>query len=137
MVQIKSSDFNEDHLKLGGVWAWSSDPKEAEYFLVSVPLTEESLSEVESLLIHANFVTADGDLLRGLIVYSMGSADVFAIEILDGEKKFTFNKFARDISRNELIRLAECVGKDAAKLLPISYEIAVRELSIPAGFFTF
>jgi hypothetical protein len=137
MVQIKASDFNDRHLKLSDVWTWSTELHDSEDLLVSVPLTEDSLSKVDSLLIRADFETAGGEGLHGLIVYAMSTADVFAIEILDGEKRFTFNKFAPDLSHEELIRLAACLGKEAANLLPIKYKVLVDRLAIPPGLFMF
>jgi len=137
MAHIKASEFNEDHLKQGGVWAWSSDLHDSEDVLVEVPLTEESLSNLDSLLIRANITTANGDLLHGLVIYSMGRAEVFAIEILDGEQKFTLNRFAPDLSRGELTRLAAHLSKDGEELLPMKYEITVEQLDIPSGLFGF
>jgi hypothetical protein len=137
MNQIKSSDFREEHLKLGNVWTWSSDIRDNEDSLVQVPLTEDALAEVDSLLISAVFETAQGDSLNGLVIYTMGSGSVFAIEILSGDLVFTFNKNARELGSVELRRLAAHLKRDANKLLPIKYRVLPVELAIPAASFSF
>lgn len=137
MAQIKASDFREEHLRLGDVWTWSSELDKSEDFLVTVPLTEDALADVDSLLVRASFETARGDALEGLVVYAMGRGNVFAIEILSGDQRFTFNRVAREPSRAELRRLATHLNADADKLLPITYKIASEKLSIPSEPFMF
>jgi hypothetical protein len=137
MAQIKASDFREEHLTLGDVWTWSSDLHQSEDRLVTVPLTDDALGEVDSLLVRAAFETAQGDALEGLVVYAMGRGDIFAIEILDGDQRFTFNKFAGEPSRGELRRLATHLNKDADKLLPLTYKVVPEKLAIPPGEFSF
>ncbi|WP_420998315.1 hypothetical protein ACKI2N_031965 [Cupriavidus sp. 30B13] len=137
MAQIKASDFREEHLKLGDVWTWSNQLHESEDFLVTVPLTEDALAEVDSLLVRASFETAQGDALEGLVVYAMGRGNVFAIEIFEGDQKFTFNRFAREPSLAELRRLAAHLNKDADKLLPITYKVVSQKLAIPSDSFAF
>lgn len=137
MAQIKVSDFRKEHLKLGDVWTWSSDLHQSEDLLVTVPLTEDALAEVDSLLVHAAFETAQGDVLEGLVVYAMGRGSIFAIEILDGNQRFTFNQFAGEPSREELRRLAIYLNKDADKLLPMTYKVLPEKLAIPPGEFLF
>jgi len=137
MAQIKASDFREEHLQLGDVWTWSSDLHQSEDHLVTVPLTEDALAEVDSLLVRAEFKTPQGDALEGLVVYAMGRGSIFAIEILDGDQRFTFNKFASEPSRTELRRLAAHLNKDESKLLPLTYKVLSQKLAIPPGDFSF
>ena len=136
MVKIRSSDFKEEHLRLGDVWTWSRELTESEDSLVAVPLTEDALSEADSLLVRADFRTAQGDVLRGLVMYAMGTGSVFAIEILSGSESFTLNAAARELSRGELNRLAGHLKKDPATLLPIAYTIAPKALAIPPGTYS-
>jgi hypothetical protein len=137
MAKIKASDFREEHLKLGDVWTWSTDLRQSEDLLVTLPLTEDALAEVDSLLVRAAFETAQGDILEGLVVYAMDRGSIFAIEILDGDQRFTFNKFADELSREELRRLAIHLNKDADKLLPVTYKVVPEKLTIPPGKFSF
>lgn len=137
MGPIKSSDFSAEHLKLSGVWTWSQDLYDSEDSLVPVPLTEDALAEAETLLIHAKLRTATGRAFDGLIVYQLGVDQVFAIEILTNDEKFTFNKNVPDMSMDELKRLATLIGDDASAMLPISYEVVPRELAIETGLFSF
>lgn len=135
MVKIKESEFSEKHLELSDVWTWQSDLYESEDSLIPVSLTEDALEDAGTLLIHAQFETASGIQLHGLIVYQLGDVEVNAIEILIGDQKFTFNKYVPDLSTAELSRLALSVHEDAKHLLPIRYAIVPRELSIESGEF--
>jgi hypothetical protein len=137
MTPIKASEFSEKHLELSGVWTWQGDLHESEDSLVPVPLTEEALEEAKTLLIHAQFETASGRRLHGLVVYQLGDVEIYAIEILIGSQKFTFNKHVPDLSTTELNRLALSVHEDAKHLLPIRYAIVPRQLSIESGEFFF
>jgi len=119
------------------VWTWSSDLHQSEDQLVTVPLTEDALAEVDSLLVRAEFKTAQGDALDGLVVYAMGRGNIFAIEILDGDQRFTLNKFAGDPSLAELRRLANHLNKDVGELLPLTYKVVSEKLAIPPGEFSF
>jgi|688.fasta_scaffold808638_1 hypothetical protein len=137
MIQIKGSEFGEEQLKLSEVWTWQSNLNESEDSLVPVPLTEYALSEADSLLIHATLVTASGTRLNELIVYQLGDDDVFAVEVLSGRTKFTFNKHVPDLSLDDLKRLAAFLNEDMGSLLPIRYSVAPKELSIDDGEFKF
>ncbi len=137
MIRIKASEFQGEHLKLSGVWTWQSDLHESEDSLVPVPLTEEALAEADSLLIHTEFRTAAGIVLRGLIVYELGSDEVFAIEVLTNDQRFTFNKHVPEMSIEELDRLALYLNVERSTLLPIHYSIVPKELAIDDGEFTF
>lgn len=137
MMPIKDSEFGEDELKQGVVWTWTSDLHTSEDSLVQVPLTEEALSEADSLLIRAVIVTGAGRSLNGLVVYHMGKAEVFAIEVMLGREKFTFNKYLSEFVREELARLASFLKEDVEGLLPIRYSIVPKQLAINDGEFTF
>jgi hypothetical protein len=137
MDPIKSSDFSAKHLKLSGVWMWSQDLYDSEDSLVPVPMTEDALAEAETLLIHAKLRTATGKEFDGLIVYQIGVDQVFAVEILTNNEKFTLNKNVADISTDELKRLATIIGDDASEMLPISYQVVPRQLAIETGLFSF
>ncbi|MDR6802637.1 hypothetical protein J2Y61_004176 [Asticcacaulis sp. BE141] len=136
-MKIKDAEFREKHLELGDVWVWSSDFHESEDSLVPIPLTEEALANADSLLIRSRFLTALGNQLQGFIVYTMGTEDVFAIEVLKGDQRFTFNKFASVYSRAELERLASFLEENVEHLLPIKYNIVPKELNISPGLFSF
>lgn len=136
MAIIKASDFRKEHLKLGDAWTWSNDLYQSEDFLITVPLAEDALDEVDSLLVRAAFETAQGDILKGLVVYAMDRGNIFAIEILDDCQRFTFNKFASELSREELHRLAVHLNKAADKLLPMRYKTLSEKLTIPPGDFS-
>ncbi len=84
MFEIKGNEFGEEQFKLSEVWTWQTDLHESEDSLVPVPLTEDALSEADSLLIHATLITASGTVLNGLIVYQLGDDDIFAVEVLSG-----------------------------------------------------
>jgi hypothetical protein len=137
MVEIKDIEFREKHLELGDVWTWSTDLHESEDALVLLTLTEEVLASADSLLIRSHFTTALGNSMQGLIVYAVGSNDVFAIEVLIADQKFTFNQLASALSHAELRRLALHLGEDANALLPIKYCVATVALNIAPGLFSF
>ncbi|MEQ1904913.1 MAG: hypothetical protein ABL888_12065 [Pirellulaceae bacterium] len=137
MIPIKGNEFGEEQLKLSDVWTWQSDLHASEDSLVPVPLTEDALTEADSLLIHATFVTASGTKLNGLIVYQLGDDEIFAIEVLSGRNKFTFNRNLPDLSFDELKRLAAFLDEDVESLLPIRYSVVPKELAIDDGKFFF
>lgn len=137
MDPIDGSEFFEEHLLLSHVWTWNSSLYSSEGSLVPVPLTEDALSEADSLLIHANFELATGTKLHGLVVYDVEDEDIFAMEVFSGREKFTFNKHAPDLSCDELKRLALFLHQDVGTLLPVRYAIVPKELSIVDGEFTF
>jgi len=134
---IKTSNFYEEHLKLSSVWTWQSDLHRSEDSLVPVPLTEDALAKADSLLIHAEFQTASGTQLTGLIVYQFGDDEVFAIEVLAADQKFTFNKHVSDLSLEELKRLASFLNENVEDLLPIKYSVVPKEIAIEEGKFSF
>lgn len=137
MIRIKASEFQGKHLKLSDVWTWQSNLHESEDSLIPVPLTEEALAEADSLLIHAELQTASGISLEGLIVYELGSDEVFAIEVLTDGQRFTFNKHVPEMSIEELDRLALYLNVDRSTLLPIQYSVVPKELPIDDGEFGF
>ncbi len=137
MFEIKGNEFGEEQFKLSEVWTWQTDLHESEDSLVPVPLTEDALSEADSLLIHATLITASGTVLNGLIVYQLGDDDIFAVEVLSGRIKFTFNKKLPDLSMSELKRLAAFLNEDMNSLLPIRYSVVPKELAIDDGNFVF
>lgn len=137
MTRIKASEFQGEHLKLSGVWTWQGDLYESEDSLVPVPLTEEALAAANSLLIHAEFQTASGIALEGLIVYELGGDEVFAIEVLTNGLRFTFNKHVPEMSIEELDRLALYLNVDRSTLLPLHYSVVPKELAIGDGEFGF
>ena len=136
-IRIKTGEFQSEHLTLSGVWTWQGNLHESEDLLVPVPLTEEALAEAGSLLIHAEFQTASGIALEGLIVYEPGSDEVFAIEVLNDDQRFTFNKHVPEMSIEELNRLAMYLKVDRSSLLPIHYSVVPKELAIDDGEFEF
>jgi hypothetical protein len=137
MPPIKASKFSSKHLELSDVWTWQGDLYASEDSLIPVPLTEEELAEADSLLIHSKFRTASGTELVGLIVYQLGDDEVFSIEILAREHKFTFNKYLSDLSQEELARLATYLNEKVDDLLPIQYSLIPKEIAIEDGEFTF
>jgi hypothetical protein len=137
MTPIKASEFNSEHLKLSNVWTWQGDLYQTEDSLIPVPLTEEALTQADSLLIHSKFKTSSGTELGGLVVYQLGDDEIFAIEILAGNQRFTFNKHLSDLSQEDLNRLATYLNEKVDHLLPIQYSLVPRELAIEDGEFTF
>lgn len=137
MIPIKGDEFGEEQLKVSEVWTWYSDTHASEDLLVPVPLTEDALAEADALLIHATLITASGRTLNGLIVYQFGDDEVFAIEVLSGRNKFTFNRNLPDMSFDELKRLAAFLDEDVESLLPIRYSVIPKGLAIDDGMFSF
>ncbi|HVX60630.1 MAG TPA: hypothetical protein VHC19_08510, partial [Pirellulales bacterium] len=96
-----------------------------------------ALAAANSLLIHAEFQTASGIALEGLIVYELGGDEVFAIEVLTNGLRFTFNKHVPEMSIEELDRLALYLNVDRSTLLPLHYSVVPKELAIGDGEFGF
>lgn len=134
---VKSSEFREEHLKLSGVWAWQSDLQEAEEYLVPVPLTKDAMSNEDSLLIHARIRARSGTLLSGLVVHQPGIDEIFALEVLVANNRFTFNKYAPELSLAELRRLAVFLNEKEDTLLPFQYSVVPQELQFKDDMFSF
>lgn len=136
MTAIKIYEFREEHLDLSAVWTWESDPFKPEDSLIPVPLTTEAIALADSLLIHSEFKTPSGKTLQGLIIMSPLAEDVFAINVLSGEQAFTFNRQLRDLSEDDLNRLARLLSEDPGNIFPLRYSVVAEELLIPDGEFT-
>lgn len=134
------SEINLKYLTLADlqnspVWAWKSDPFQSEDLLVPVAMKEEDLVAQDTLLIHANFLTASGVEREGLVVYDLDLDEVFAVEFLIGKDRITLNRNVSDISCRELERYAQITGESADGVLPIRFQVAPQELAIaPASF---
>lgn len=135
MTKVRASDFHVDHFELSEVWTWSRDIKDDEDLLVPVHLSEDELSQADSLLIHSQFKTQSGCLLEGLVVYDVASDEVFAIEVLHNGQRFTLNRYAPDLSEGERNRLASSLRLESTSLHSIDYSIVPRELAIDDGVF--
>ncbi|MFI4849030.1 MAG: hypothetical protein ACIAZJ_08040 [Gimesia chilikensis] len=136
MTAIKSSEFREEHLDLSAFWTWESDPFKPEESLIPVPLTTEAIALADTLLIHSEFKTPSAKTLQGLIIMSPLTDDVFAIEVLSGEQSFTFNRQLRELSEDDLNRLARLLSEDPGNIFPLRYSVVAEELLIPDGEFT-
>jgi hypothetical protein len=62
--------------------------------------------------------------------------DVFAITVLSGEQAFTFNRQLRELSEDDLNRLARLLSEDPGNIFPLRYSVVAEELLIPDGEFT-
>lgn len=138
MSQIRSKDLRLVDLHKHGVWTWSSDLYQAEDLLVAVSMkSEEGLAEFETLLIHAVFTLANGQILEGIIVYDLDLETVFAIELFIEDTRIALNQYLPDISLKELKQNTTLNTEINSQIFPIRFEAIPRTFSTIKGEFSF
>ena len=137
MERINSSEFGLEELRRYPVWTWYSDMYSNEDTLTPVPMTIDALADADSLLIHAMFLTGAGERLEGLVIYHLGSEEVFAIKIFSDGERFTFNKYAPEFSAEQLQKYAQYSGDNQETILPFHYEVVPENLAVEPGEFSF
>jgi hypothetical protein len=132
---MKCKDMKLSDLYAYPVWTWSGDLMSSEDTLVPVQMTQAGLAEADSLLIHAEFLTARGASHDGLVIYDPDLDEVFAIELFLDECRVTLNRHLRDLSNLELRRYEALTGEHPRGVLPIQYRIMAESLEIGPGIF--
>jgi hypothetical protein len=131
---IRLADLDESRLAACPVWTWYDGSLfEAEDAIAPVPLTEDGLAGVATLIVHSRLRTAGGDVIKGTVTYDVASNEVYAVELLFARDRIGFNKRLPSLAAADVRRLRAALGNQRASIFPLTYSILAPELNIADG----